>query len=120
MLNKLKNGTDSFKELFAIYLATALLVSVLFALFEQRGLMDGLWWAFVTGLTIGYGDIYPVTAAGQVLTVIWSHFMVLVVLPLFVGRVLIVMMNDRNQFTHEEQEEILRYVRDNQRKEQKR
>lgn len=30
---------------------------------------DALWWTFVTVTTIGYGDLYPVTTAGRVLTV---------------------------------------------------
>ncbi|BCN23173.1 potassium channel family protein [Vibrio alfacsensis] len=31
---------------------------------------DALWWAFVTISTVGYGDHYPVTAAGKVLAVL--------------------------------------------------
>lgn len=111
MLEKLKNGTDSAKELAVIYLVSATVVTLLFMLFENRSLADSAWWTMVTGLTIGYGDIYPVSAAGQVLTVVWAHFMVLFLIPMFVVRLILSAVKDRNQFTHEEQEEILTFVR---------
>ena len=40
-----------------------------FAAIEDRALGDGLWWAFVTVTTVGYGDVTPATTAGKVLAV---------------------------------------------------
>lgn len=35
-----------------------------------KNAFSGFWWSVTTSLTIGYGDIYPVTPAGTVLAVV--------------------------------------------------
>jgi len=40
------------------------------AYFEKMSFADALYFTFVTGLTIGYGDIAPVTLAGRVVAIL--------------------------------------------------
>ena len=40
------------------------------AFFEKLPFADALYFTFVTGLTIGYGDIAPVTLAGRVVAIL--------------------------------------------------
>lgn len=35
-----------------------------------RSVLDGLWWSVVTLTTVGYGDVYPVTAGGKILATV--------------------------------------------------
>ena len=44
--------------------------SALIAYFEKIPFSEALYFGFVTGLTIGYGDIAPVTPAGRVVAVL--------------------------------------------------
>lgn len=39
-----------------------------------RTILDSLWWSTATFTTVGYGDIYPVTAIGKLLSAIISIF----------------------------------------------
>ncbi len=41
-----------------------------------RGIFDGIWWAFVTMSTVGYGDKVPMSRAGRILTVFWMLYAV--------------------------------------------
>ena len=40
------------------------------AYFEKMPFADALYFTFITGLTIGYGDIAPVTLAGRVVAIL--------------------------------------------------
>lgn len=105
-IERLVNSTDTFKELIALYVAVLLIASLSFCYFEEKSLGDSLWWAFVTAMTVGYGDIVPVTTAGRVVGGLLMHVVPLFVIPLVIVRLLKAFVRDEHEFTHAEQEKI--------------
>ena len=99
-------ATDSFAEIIGYYLVTLLLSGFLFSYFEDKPLFESFWWACVTGLTIGYGDLYPVTVGGKIVAIALMHIVPLLIIPLIVARLLLTVIEDKNQFSHDEQEEM--------------
>lgn len=71
------------------HLGATLFVSVLFIIFAgyliagvDPGITspaDGIWWAWVTATTVGYGDIVPISSAGRIL----GGFLILLGIGLF-------------------------------------
>ena len=51
------------------FLVLLLLGAVAIAYFEDLRFGDSVYFAFITGLTVGYGDIEPVTAMGRVVSI---------------------------------------------------
>jgi voltage-gated potassium channel len=90
-----------------IYLASLLLGAVTFSLIEAKSFSDGLWWAAVTALTIGYGDLTPVTTAGRIIGVVFGHFWIFMVIPMIIANIILNLIEDKNEFTHEEQCEMM-------------
>lgn len=112
----LKKHTDSFIEILGIYFILLMLVSFVFSVVEAKTFFESVWWACATAMTVGYGDIYPATMTGKVLAMVWMHVVPLVVVPMIITRLMVHIVDDKNAFTNEEQEEIknlLTYIRDN-------
>jgi polar amino acid transport system substrate-binding protein len=82
--------TDTWSTLFAgpvewlivLMVGLSLIVGAVIWLVERRdnpdfhrdarhGIFDGLWWAMVTMMTVGYGDRVPRRRIGRVLTIMW-------------------------------------------------
>lgn len=102
----LAESTDTFRELFALYAVIVVSAAIGFSIVEHKSIGDSIWWASVTAMTVGYGDMYPATVAGKVIAVLLMHIVPLFVIPLFVARFLGKIVEDKNAFTHDEQEEI--------------
>jgi voltage-gated potassium channel len=96
-----------------LYVLSLLICSLAFSYIEARTLSESFYWACVTSLTIGYGDIAPITQGGRILATCFAHFWVFGIAPLVVTNMLSIVTEDRNAFTDEEQVEmmaLLRYI----------
>ncbi len=95
-----------------IYACSLLLGAATFAWLEQKRFADGLWWATVTSLTIGYGDLTPLTPAGRIAGILFGHFWIFVVIPMvmipiIVANIIMHLVEDKHLFSDEEQRELM-------------
>lgn len=97
---------NSIKELLAIYAGLLLAAALAYAFFEHKPLLDSIWWACVTATTVGYGDMFPSTLGGKIVAVLLMHLALLFILPLLIGNICARCIENRDAFTHEEQESL--------------
>ena len=57
------------REVLGCLIVLIILHGVLFSLFEGKDIGSSIYFAFITGFTIGYGDITPVTTLGRIVAV---------------------------------------------------
>lgn len=93
------------------YLGSLILGALTFAWLESKSIADGFWWACVTSLTIGYGDLTPVTPVGRIVGILFGHFWIFVVIPMIVANIIMHLVEDKHLFTDEEQRELLQRLR---------
>lgn len=74
--------------------------------------VDALWYCGVTSLTIGYGDIAAKTDAGRLIVMMFAHFWVFVIGPVVIANIVSGIIQDRNEFSHEEQEEMKKLLQE--------
>ena len=82
ILNVMKNSKDAL--LAVCTLAVGYIIISALIIFNVEGssfetFFDAIYWATVSLTTVGYGDIYPITTAGRIITMISSVFGIAVV-----------------------------------------
>ena len=88
------------------------LESGIYALFEKKNFLDSLWWALITATTVGYGDSYPSTTGGRFVAVSLVLGMILFLIPMITASIASKLIVNRDAFTHEEQEEMKRVLKE--------
>lgn len=104
---------DTIKELAFLYILVLLLGTVVFSFAENKSLWDSFYWSFITATSTGYGDISPQTVVGRITAFFLVHFNVLFLYPLIIIQLIDKVYQDRDEFTHEEQEELKALLREN-------
>lgn len=104
MIEKIRKSTDTFKEIFAYYAVIIIIASTTFSYFEGKGIIESIWWSCVTAMTVGYGDVYPVTVGGKIVALFLMHTVPLIIVPLIITRLLNTVIVNENEFSHSEQE----------------
>ena len=66
------------KSVFASLILMIIAGAILIAYAESMDFDDALYFAFVTGLTIGYGDIVPISATGRIVGVVLGFIGILI------------------------------------------
>ncbi|MET1037617.1 MAG: potassium channel family protein [Aeromicrobium sp.] len=77
-----------------VVLAIWVACSLTYAVLEDKGPVEGLWWGIVTGSTVGYGDFYPSSTAGRAVGAILIVSM-LVLVPIAIGHVIANLVFDK-------------------------
>lgn len=62
--------TNGFKYVVFVTLVLVATGGVLIHYAEVMSIQDGVWWAFVTATTVGYGDISPSTGLGRLIATV--------------------------------------------------
>lgn len=63
-------NTNGFKYMVLLSVILVFTGGVLISVAENMTLQDGIWWAFVTTTTVGYGDISPDTHYGRIIAMV--------------------------------------------------
>ena len=98
-------------KIITVFVLNMIVVSLLFAVFEDVTVPSAFWWSVVTISTVGYGDVSPITTSGQTLGALFIMFNFLILGPLIIANILIHLIEDKNQFSDHEQERLFTRVK---------
>lgn len=101
-----KGILNSLPAIIGALLSANLLGALLFMWLEHASWNDSFYWSWITSMSIGYGDISPVTTGGRLVAILLGAFVLYVITPLVVGKFVMSALEDSNAFTHDEQEQI--------------
>ena len=91
--------------LFALHTIEIWAYALLYRLMNATpDLETALYFSTVTYATIGYGDLASATVGGRLTGIVFGHFWIFGVIPMIIGNIISNMLEDRNKFTHAEQE----------------
>ncbi len=102
--------TNNLKYIILVYLSSLIVGGTLFSFFEGKTLFEGIYWACITALTIGYGDYYPASIAGRMIVIIMAHFWVFAIAPMIIANIVVNVLKDRDKFTTQEQEWLFKAI----------
>lgn len=103
---------DTLKEVIFYYVLILVIGGAAYSVVETKPLLDSIWWATVTATSTGYGDMYPTTLAGRIIGAIVMNAGVLIIVPLITAHISSRLIVDNDTFTHSEQEDLKRQVRE--------
>ena len=99
----MQNALNRAKYVFIALLVVDVGAGFTFSLIEGKSVLDGQWWAVVTGFTVGYGDLYPETAAGRLAGIVYIPLMALL-WAFLVAHIIAAVIENKHLFSHDEQE----------------